>query len=239
MKKILKTALAAAVAFLTAAVMAVCASAETEDVELDVSEAKFTDGTWQQSVTYTRDRFSCDRITPDSIVYIEFEIEGEWVKSGAPVELILQKYSSDTPQIWAKIPPFELTENSASFRFEEMQLLYGSDDFTTVDAMYIGDCGIPIKVTKLNITNCTAAEIVTTTAAEMTTTTAKETKAITTTTAAAAETTTAAETTAAPESSESESGGIPIIPIVIAAAVVAVIVVVVVIISKKSRRGFY
>lgn len=241
MKKILKTALTAAVAFLTAAVMAVCASAETEDVELDVSEAKFTDGTWQQSVTYTRDQFSCDKITPDSIVYVEFDIEGKWEKSGAPVELILQKYSSDTPQIWAKIPPFELTENSASFRFEEMQLLYGSDDFTTVDAMYIGDCGIPIKVTKLNITNCTAAEVVTTTAAEMTTTTtaAEETKATTTTTAAAAETTTAAETTAASESSESESGGIPIIPIVIAAAVVAVIVVVVVIISKKSRRGFY
>lgn len=238
MRTMLKTVFFAAILFLTAAVMTVCASAETEDVEFDVSEAKFTNGEWEQSVSYTRDRFSCDRITPDSIVNIEFEIEGEWAKSGAPVELILQKYSSDTPQIWARVPPFELAENSASFRFEEMQLMYGSDDFSTVDAMYIGDCGIPIKVTKLNITNCTVAEVVTTTAAETTTTTAKETKATTTTTAAA-ETTTAAETTAAPESSESESGGIPIIPIVIAAAVVAVIVVVVVIISKKSRRGFY
>lgn len=238
MKKILKTAITAAVVFLTAAVMAVCASAETEDVELDVSDAKFTDGTWQQSVTYTRDRFSCDRITPDSIVYVEFEIEGEWAKSGAPVELILQKYSSDTPQIWAKIPPFEMTDNSVSFRFEEMQLLYGSEDFSTVDAMYIGDCGIPIKITKLTITNCTAAEVVTTTAAETTTTAAEKKITTTSATTAAAKTTTAAETTAAPESESESDGKIPIIPIVIATVVVAVIVVAVIIILKSKRR-FY
>lgn len=229
MKKILKTALTAAVVFLTAAVMTVCVSAETEDVELNTSLAKLTNGAWQQSVTYTKDQFNCDRITPDSIVYVEFELDGEWTGSGAPIELIFQNYTTADPAIWAKIPPFELTENSASFRYEEMLAAYGSEDFSTVDAIHIGDCNIAMKVTKLTIKNCNVVEKVTTTTTEATTTAAETT--------AAAETTTAAETTAAPESNES-GGKIPIIPIVIATVVVAVIVVVVIIVLKSKRR-FY
>lgn len=230
MKKILKTALTAAVAFLTAAVMTVCASAETEDVELDTSLAKLTNGSWGQSVTYAKNQFDCGRITPDSIMYVEFEIDGEWTGSGAPIELIFQNYSTADPQIWAKIPPFEMTDNSASFRYDEMKIMYGSEDFSTVDAIHIGDCSIPVKVTKLTVSNCEVVEVVTTTTAEATTTTAAET------TTSAEETTTAAETTAAPET---ESGGkIPIIPIVIATVVVAVIVVVVIIVLKSKRR-FY
>lgn len=228
MKKILKTALTAAVVFLTAAVMTVCASAETEDVELNTALAKFTDGSWQQSVTYTKDQFNCDRLTTDSVVNVEFELDGEWTGSGAPIELIFQNYTTADPAIWAKIPPFEMTENSASFRYDEMLAAYGSDDFSTVDAIHIGDCNIPMKVTKMTITNCNVVEVVTTTTTEATTTTAAETTA-------AAETTTAAETTKADSSS---SGGIPIIPIVIATVVVAVIVVVVIIVLKSKRR-FY
>lgn len=229
MKKILKTAVTAAVAFLTAAVMAVCASAETEDVELNTSLAKMTAGSWQQSVTYAKNQFDCDRITPDSIMYVEFELDGEWTGSGAPIELIFQNYSTADPQIWAKIPPFEVTENSASFRYEEMQIMYGSEDFSTVDAMHIGDCDIPMKVTKLTITNCNVVEKVTTTTTEATTTTAAETTTV-------AETTTAAATTTA--ASSSSGGKIPLIPIVIAAVVVAVIVVVIIIVLKSKRR-FY
>ncbi|MDE6709017.1 MAG: hypothetical protein K2J76_00850, partial [Oscillospiraceae bacterium] len=77
MKKILKTALTAAVVFLTAALMAVCASAETEDVELSTALAKMTNGSWGQSVTYTKDQFNCDRLTPDSLINVEFELDGE------------------------------------------------------------------------------------------------------------------------------------------------------------------
>lgn len=228
MKKILKTAVAAAVAFLTAAVVAVCASAETEDVELNTSLAKLTNGKWGQSATYLKDQFDCGRITPDSIVYVEFELDGEWTGSGAPIELVFQNYSTADPNIWAKIPPFEMTENSASFRYDEMLAAYGNEDFSTVDAMHIGDCGIPAKVTKVTVTNCKTVEIVTTTTTEATTTTAAETTA--------AETT-AAETTAE-ASSDGEGGGIPIVPIVIATVVVAIIIVVVIIVLK-SRKRFY
>lgn len=228
MKKILKTALTAAVVFLTAALMAVCASAETEDVELNTALAKMTNGSWQQSVTYTKDQFNCDRLTTDSVVYVEFELDGEWTGSGAPIELIFQNYTTADPAIWAKIPPFEMTENSASFRYEEMQIMYGSDDFSTVDAIHVGDCNASIKVTKLTITNCNVVEVVTTTTTEAATTTAETTTA--------EETTTEVTTTAA--SSSGESGGIPIIPIVIATVVVAVIVVVVIIVLRSKRR-FY
>lgn len=233
MKKILKAALAAAVVFLTAAVTAVCASAETEDVELTVALAKMTNGKWQQSVTYTKDQFNCDRITPDSIVYVEFEVDGEWTGSGAPIEFIFQNYNTADPAIWAKIPPFDMTENSASFRYDEMKTAYeslGGGDFSTVDAIHVGDCGIPIKVTKMTISNCNVIEVVTTTTTEATTTTAAETTA--------APETTAAETTTTAAPASSGGGQIPLVPIVIAAVVVAVIVVVIIIVAKSKRR-FY
>ncbi|MDE5740933.1 MAG: hypothetical protein K2H90_00625, partial [Oscillospiraceae bacterium] len=217
MKKILKTAVTAAVTFITAAVMAVCASAETEDVEFNTALAKSTSGSWGQSVTYDKNAFDCSRITPESEVKVEFELDSEWTGNGAPVELIFHNYTTADPAIWAKIAPYEFDETSASFSYEDMVLAYGSDDFTTVDAIHLGDCGIVMKVTKFTVTNCEVVEVVTTTTTEATTTTAAETTA-------AAETTTAVTTTAA-SSSGNGGGQIPLIPIVIAAVVVAVIVV--------------
>ena len=68
MKKILKTALTAAVVFLTAAVMTVCASAETEDVEFNTLLAKTTNGSWGQSVTYDKNAFDCSSAADDTAV---------------------------------------------------------------------------------------------------------------------------------------------------------------------------
>lgn len=231
MKKILKTVFSAAVVFLTAAVMTVCASAETEDVELSTSLAKTTNGAWGQSVIYDRNVFDCGRLTPDSIVTVEYELDGEWTGSGAPVELVFQNYSTADPAIWAKIVPFEFDDTSASFQYEDMLSAYAMEDFSTVDNLILGDCGIVMKATKFTITNCEKVEIVTTTTTEATTTTVAETTT-------AAQTTIAAETTAAPSNDSESSGKIPLIPIVIAAVVVAVIVVVIIIVLKSKRR-FY
>lgn len=231
MKKILKAVFSAAAAFITAAAMTVCASAETEDIELGTSMAKTTNGSWGQTVIYDKSAFDCSRITPDSVVSVEFELDGEWSGTGAPVELIFQNYSTADPHIWAKIAPFEYDETTASFQYEDMLAAYGSEDFSTVDNLVLGDCGIVMKATKFTITNCKKVEIVTTTTTEATTATAAETTA-------AAQTTTAAETTAASSDSSESGGKIPLIPIVIAAVVVAVIVVVVIIVLKSKRR-FY
>lgn len=236
MKKIVKAVLTAAVLCVTALAMSLCVSAETEDVELSVTKAKQTNGAWGQSVTYDKSAFDCSRITPDTIVEVEFELEKEWAGSGAPVEFVLQNYSTADPAIWAKVVPFEYDDTSASFQYEDMVTMYGSDDFSTVDAIHLGDCGIGMKVTKFTIKNCEALPetTTTTTAAETTTTTASTTESVT---EAPTETTAAEETTTAAPA-ESESGGIPIILIVIIAVVVATAVVTVIIIVKHKKR-FY
>lgn len=231
MRKILKTMLSAVIFCVTAAVVTLCAYAETEDVEMKIVVAKTTNGAWGQSLTYDKSAFDWTRITPDSEIKVEFELDGEW-SSGYPVELIFHNYTTADPAVWAKIPPYEYDETSASFRYEDMVAMYGSDDFSTVDAVHLGDCGIVMKATKFTVTNCTVAEVTTT--AETTTT-----EAVTETTAEAA-TTAAAEaiTTAPADSGSSESGKIPLIPIVIGAVAVAVVVVVIIIVSRSKRR-FY
>lgn len=234
MKKILKTVLSAAILCLTAVIMSVCVSAETEDVELPTTIAKSSNGTWGQSITFQKTSFDCSRFTPDTVINVEFELDGEWTGNGAPVELILQNFSTADPQIWAKVEPFEYDETTASFQYEDMVAAYGSDDFSGVDNMCLGDCGIVMKATKFVVTNCEKVEITTTEA----TTTEAVTESTTAAETTAAETT--AETAAAETEAPSESGGgsIPIIPIVIITVVVAVAIVVVIIIVKNKRR-FY
>lgn len=233
MKKLFKAALTVAVLCLTAMVTAVCVSAETEDVELSTATAKTTNGQWGQSVTYPKAAFDCSRITEDSVVEVEFELDGEWTGSIAPVELIFQNFTTADPQVWAKIEPFETdNETYAKFRYDEMVAAYGKDDFSDVDNMWLGDCGIKMKVTKFTITNCEKIEVTTTTT--VTTTEATTTTTTVATTAPVTQATTTAATTAA----ESSGGGIPIIPIIVVTVVVAVIVVVVIIIIR-SRRRFY
>ncbi|MGN0674422.1 MAG: hypothetical protein ACI4KG_01595 [Oscillospiraceae bacterium] len=231
MKKIFKAALASVIVFMTAAVMSLCVSAETEDVELSVVKAKATNGSWGQSITYDRNSFNCGRFTPDTKVIVEFELDGEWTNPNmAPVELVLQNYSTAKPEIWAKIAPVEYDETTATFVYEDMIASYGSDDLSTVDNMCLGDCGIVMTVTKFTVTACEKPEE-TTTIAE---TTVAETTAATT----AAETT-AAETETTPVSAEKESSGsIPIVLIVVITVVVAVAIVVTIIIIKNKRR-FY
>lgn len=234
MKKILKTVLSTVILCLTAVIMSVCVSAETEDVELSTSMAKKSSGSWGQSITFQKTSFDCSRFTPETVIEVEFELDGEWTGNGAPVELILQNFSTADPQIWAKVEPFEYDETTASFQYEDMVAAYGSDDFSGVDNMCLGDCGIVMKATKFVITNCEKVEV--------TTTEATTTEAVTEPTAAAETTAeTTAATTAAAETeapSESGSGSIPIIPIVIVTVVVAVIIVVVIIIIRSKRR-FY
>ena len=230
MKKIFKTVLTAAILCLTAVIMSVCVFAETEDVELSVSTAKTTNGAWGQSMTYPQNIFDCTRMTPETVVMVEFELDGEWTGNGAPVELVLQNYSVE-PQIWAKTEPFEYDETSASFSYDDMVAAYGSDDFSGVGNLCLGDCGIAMKATKFVVTNCQKIEITTTT-------TAATTEAVTETTTEAAETTTAVTTAATEAPSQSGGGNIPIVPIVIVTVVVAVIVVVVIIVLKNRKR-FY
>lgn len=127
----------------------------TKDIEIPINNAKMTNGSWNQSISLDKTDFDCSCITPDTIVKVEFELGAPCSKENAPVELILQNYTSN-PNIWAKIAPFEYDydKKSASFDYKSMVSSYGSDDFSTVDCLHIGDRGVYIKVTRLTITNC-------------------------------------------------------------------------------------
>lgn len=229
MKKLIKAALTAAVMCVAAVTMSLCVSAETEDVELSVTRAKATSGAWGQSVIFDKGGFDCGRINEDTVIEVEFELDGEWSGTGSPIELILQNYSTASPEIWAKVEPYDTDfETYAYFGYDEMVKMYGSDDFSTVDNMCIGDCGIVMTVTKVTVKNCEKVEVTTTTVSE---TTPAATESVTE--AAPAET-----EAAATASSENESGGIPIVLIVVITVVVAVAIVVVIIIMKNRKR-FY
>ncbi len=229
MKKTIKAALSAAVVCLSALIMSVCVHAETEDFEAPLNKVKSTNGDWGQSLTLDKSDFDCSRITPDSVVKVEFELDGDPANSNAPVELILFNYTTADPQIWAKIEPFEYDNTSASFNYETMILRYGSDDLSTVDNLCIGDTGTPLTVTKLTITNCTVPEV--------TTTEAETTTSVIEITDPPVQETTAAPATTAPAEQESD-GGIPIVLIVVITVVIAVAVVAVIIIIKSKKR-FY
>lgn len=245
MKKIFKIALTAAISCVMAAAFSVCAYAE--DVELTVENAKPTNGAWGQSICYYREQpvdveddvdiFDCGRITPDTVVYVEYELDGEWTEDRTPVELILQNYTSSDPQIWAKIEPFEWDETSASFDYQSIVEKYGSDDLSTVDNLWLGDTGIVMTVTKFTLTNCLAeGEVFTASETEA------ETEQVTETEPAESETTPAPETeatTAAAAESESGGGVSVILIILVAVAAVAVIAVVVIAIIKKNQNRFY
>lgn len=233
MKKIFKAALTAAIVCVTAVCMAICVSAETQDIELPTNNAKLSNGGWSQSISYEKNIFNFASVTPDSEVLIEFELDGAWdhKANGTPVELILQNFDSGS---WVQIPPCEVTETSAKFSYNDIVNVFGSEDFSTVDKINFYDRGVKAKVTKVTITNCNAKGAVVTAAPQTeATTTASEAE-----TTAAQETTEAATTAADTSDSDSNGGGIPIVLVVIITAVVAVAAVVTFIVIKNKRR-FY
>lgn len=218
--------------------MTFTAFAEPQDLEPSVSRAVQTNGAWGQSVTYSNAEINPMGITPDTVIEVQYELEGDEALPGQyQVELILQNYTAD-PQIWAQVVPYEYDETHALFDYDAMVLAYGSDDFSEVGNICIGDRGVKMTVTYVKITNYDppAKETAATTAE----TEAETTAAITEASEAPAETT-AAETTAAntgtPEASSGNS--VVVIIIIIAAVVVAAVVVVVIIVAKKNKKRFY
>lgn len=213
--------------------MTFTAFAEPQDFEPSVSRAVQTNGAWGQSVTYSNAEINPMGITPDTVIEVQYELEGDEALPGQyQVELIFQNFTAD-PQIWAQIVPYEYDETHALFDYDAMVLAYGSDDFSTVNNICIGDRGVKMTVTYVKVTNYDppARETAATTAE----TEAETTAAITEASEAPAETT--AANTGTPEASSGNS--VVVIIIIIAAVVVAAVVVVVIIVAKKNKKRFY
>ncbi len=215
--------------------MTFTAFAEPQDLEPSVSRAVQTNGAWGQSVTYSNAEINPMGITPDTVIEVQYELDGDEALPGQhQVELILQNYTAD-PQIWAQVVPYEYDDTHALFDYDGMVLAYGSNDFSEVGNICVGDRGVKMTVTYVKITNYDppARETAATTAE-----TEAETEITEAETEAPAETT-AAETTAAGTPTANSGNNVVLIIIIIAAVVVAAVVVVVIIVTKKNKKRFY
>lgn len=215
--------------------MTFTAFAEPQDFEPSVAKAVQTNGAWEQSITYSNTDINPAGITPDSVFEVQYELDGdEALPNQHQVELIFQNFTAD-PQIWAQIVPYEYDETHALFDYDAMVLAYGSDDFSTVNNICIGDRGVKMIVTYVKITNYDppAKETAATTAETEAEPAAEITEAPAET--AAAETT--AADTGTPEASSGNS--VVLIIIIIAAVVVVTLVVVIIIVTKKNKKRFY
>lgn len=215
--------------------MTFTAFAEPQDFEPSVAKAVHTNGAWEQSITYSNTDINPAGITPDSVFEVQYELDGdEALPNQHQVELIFQNYTAD-PQVWAQIVPYEYDETHALFDYDAMVLAYGSDDFSTVNNICIGDRGVKMIVTYVKITNYDppAKETAATTAETEAEPAAEITEAPAET--AAAETT--AADTGTPEASSGNS--VVLIIIIIAAVVVVTVVVVIIIVTKKNKKRFY
>lgn len=215
--------------------MTFTAFAEPQDLEPSVAKAVQTNGAWEQSITYSNTDINPAGITPDSVFEVQYELDGdEALPNQHQVELIFQNYTAD-PQIWAQVVPYEYDETHALFDYDAMVLAYGSDDFSTVNNICIGDRGVKMIVTYVKVTNYDPP--------------AKETAAMTAETEAepAAEITEAPAETAAAETTAADTGtpeassgnSVVLIIIIIAAVVVVTVVVVIIIVTKKNKKRFY
>lgn len=215
--------------------MTFTAFAEPQDLEPSVSRAVQTNGAWGQSVTYSNAEINPMGITPDTVIEVQYELEGDEALPGQyQVELILQNYTAD-PQIWAQVVPYEYDDTHALFDYDGMVLAYGSDDFSEVGNICIGDRGVKMTVTYVKITNYDPPAKETVTEAE----TEAETEVEITEAETEAPAETAAETTAASTPTANSGNNVVLIIIIIAAVVVAAVVVVVIIVTKKNKKRFY
>ncbi len=215
--------------------MTFTAFAEPQDLEPSVSRAVQTNGAWGQSVTYSNAEINPMGITPDTVIEVQYELEGDEALPGQyQVELILQNYTAD-PQIWAQVVPYEYDDTHAFFDYDGMVLAYGSDDFSEVGNICIGDRGVKMTVTYVKITNYDPPAKETVTEAE----TEAETEVEITEAETEAPAETAAETTAASTPTANSGNNVVLIIIIIAAVVVAAVVVVVIIVTKKNKKRFY
>lgn len=254
MKKISKLLSAAAVMLLALIMSAVTAFAAEDDILVFEGEGK-SNGSWGQA--YNLNIRSDEKnaqlmlmLNENSKVYVDFELEGTPTINTQGIEFILQKWEKEGgDQIWAQTPPSDITDGVATFDYAAMVDAYGSDDFSTVDQIFMGDTGAVLTVTKVvfdingdgvngdtvDIPDVGGSTNENEDSAEETTTAAEDEKEEETTTKKTDDKDKADDTS---EEAEEESGSVGTIVIIVVIAVV-VIAAVVVVLVLKNRKKYY
>lgn len=237
MKKFSKWLSAAFTAVFAAALTAVTAFAADDYIMFEGEGTSPKE--WGQAVTYyiqehTNAGIKLTDLKEGSKIIVEYSVNGE--DNGNDIELIFQTWTDEVR--WKQIQPAENSDGTAVFLYDDMVSTYGSDDFSTVEAVNVGDRGTMITVTKVAIDlsgdglSDFAEDIETEAETEEDTAEADQTEAeneeVTETTAEAEETTVAEDE--APKKA-------PIIPIAIVGVVIIAGVVVFFVI--KSRNKYY
>ncbi len=158
MKKLFKTLILSAAVAGTA--LSASFAAFAEDVKVDVSEAKESTG-WGQSITIKREQFDPRRLTKNSKIKVAFDA-GDYKGEELPIELIFQSWDNTTSpnadaegKVWARVTTADFTEVSATFTYDAIVEAYGTDDFSQVMAICVGDTDVtPITVKAMEITEC-------------------------------------------------------------------------------------
>lgn len=102
-----------------------------------------SDGEWGQAVVFRAGSdFLPEMISEWEGVAVHFESELE-------PEFIVQSWSGGTS--WAKVAPAKIEDGIAYFTREDMIASYGDETFQFADALYVGDTGGPLKVTKVYV----------------------------------------------------------------------------------------
>lgn len=151
---------AAGAAVMSAAALTVSA----EDTELSFEE-KASTGSWGQSVTYYTARnddqpnaFDPCTMTESSVVQVSYETDLN--DDNNHIELIWQTWGDHVTSPagdWNKIPLSEHSKGYSEFTYADIVSAYGTDDFSEVFAICVGDNGdAPVTVTKIVITNVSA-----------------------------------------------------------------------------------
>lgn len=162
MKRVLRTIFTAAA--VTAAMVCGTVNAAAEDVSLDVSSAVESTN-WGQSVTINKSEFDAMRITKDSIIKVAYEAK-DYDGDELPIELIFQSWSNDTSpnanedgEVWARVQTDDFDGKSATYTYEDIVAAYGTEDFSQVQAIHVGDTNLAPAICKgIAISNCEKAK---------------------------------------------------------------------------------
>ena len=100
---------------------------------------------WSQSITIGVDQFDISSMTPDSFIVTMFESDLPEGSTAAPVEFIVQSTDdhispkAKNSTVWGKVSPVLFNGHFAFFSYDDIVEAYGTDDFSCVTTVYVGD----------------------------------------------------------------------------------------------------
>ena len=209
-----------------------------------------TSENWKQSLTVSVDLFDTSTLTPRSLAIAFFQSEITEESQNPPVELIFQSTDDKvSPKakngtVWAKIRAVKFSPSFALFAYDTMIDAYGTDDFSCVSTVYVGDTGeSPITCTDFYVLNCKTLPPAADEVPEESSEAEKPAEVVSSAAESAAEevsSAAAAAKTAVSSAAEGSSMSKNIIFIIIgvAAGVIIAVVVVIIIMNRKASVAY-